>query len=190
MMRELLQRMAGDPLGRLPVTELTEREDRLCDFLEDRKLVKWMSSYPYGYRITAAGHDSLSVENDDSASSRADWSKPWRRMGVTLAEGTALRIVAYGGKVVMRGEVRRGGLYFGSAVWQAPSPAAEWAFARNSGVFPSLNGWDHVEALVNDEWRLRRTNSAQSRHSTWTRCRRSWAALIRCSIRSRRNRGG
>lgn len=59
MMGELLQRMAEDPLGQLPATGLTEREDRMCDLLEDRGLAKWTGNYPYGYRITAAGYDEL-----------------------------------------------------------------------------------------------------------------------------------
>ena len=55
----MLERMAEDPFGRIPVINLTAEEDWACEILEDRNQAKWVGTYPYGYRITSAGYDAL-----------------------------------------------------------------------------------------------------------------------------------
>lgn len=66
LMRKMLERMAGDPLGLLPATNLTPEEDHACSLLEDLKLCEWWSNYPYGYRITASGYDRLAEAPDSN----------------------------------------------------------------------------------------------------------------------------
>lgn len=57
-MQELLERMAGDPLGRITAMDLVTPEiDHALELLEDEKLVEWVSRYPYGYRLTNLGYD-------------------------------------------------------------------------------------------------------------------------------------
>ncbi|MDE0191856.1 MAG: hypothetical protein OXQ90_10915 [Gammaproteobacteria bacterium] len=58
LMQELLERMAGDPLGRITAMDLVTPEiDHALELLEDEKLVEWVSRYPYGYRLTNLGYD-------------------------------------------------------------------------------------------------------------------------------------
>jgi len=59
LMQDLLRRMAEDPNGRIALVGLSAEEDHAAELLEDEDLAKWVSTYPYGYRITAKGYDRL-----------------------------------------------------------------------------------------------------------------------------------
>ena len=54
LISRMLERVAEEPFGRIPVINLTAEEDGACEILEDRNQVKWVGTYPYEYRITLA----------------------------------------------------------------------------------------------------------------------------------------
>ena len=84
-----------------------------------------------------------------------DGSASWNWKGVTLPEGTELR-VAYS-EVRASGRVAGGLLTFGGEGFKSPSPAVMAVVARRRGTSsaPSINGWQYLQVLLPGENRFK-----------------------------------
>lgn len=90
---------------------------------------------------------SASARAHDIGTSSASWN--WK--GVTLPEGTELR-VAYS-EVLAGGHVAKGQLTFDGEGFKTPSRAVMAVVARRRGTSsaPSINGWQYLQVLLPEE---------------------------------------